>query len=272
MTDIKRDRFGRPLIIPAKGGKPVAYTRASTLAKKLDDLNGLIAWKQRVTALGVVQDRAVYQRLCSIASTVPEPLKDKDIKAQFVSVVEEAFKAGGGEKAASTGTTLHELTEYVDRGETPAYVPDELAPILDCYVWGTTALEHVAMELFVVVDELKVAGSLDRLVRLPDGRVVVADIKTGADEPKYASGVSTQCAIYAHGQRYDPETGERTELHPDLDMTTGLMIHLPLAPVGGKQICQPYELDLKAGWARALLAAQVRDTKAIAKPKKMVLA
>ncbi len=268
MTDIKRDRFGRPLIIPAEGGKPVGYTRASTLAKKLDDLNGLIAWKQRVTALGVVQDREVYQRLCSIASTVPEPLKDKDIKAQFVSVVEEAFKAGGGEKAAAAGTALHELTEYVDRRETPAYVPDDLAPILDCYIWGTTALEHVAMELFVVVDELKVAGSLDRLVRLPDGRVVVADIKTGADEPKYASGVTTQCAIYAHGQRYDPETSERTELHPDLDITTGLLIHLPLAPVDGVQVCTLWELDLVAGWERALLAATVRDAKNIARPKK----
>jgi len=123
----------------------------------------------------------------------------------------------------------------------------------------------------VVVDELKCAGSLDRLVRLPDGRVVVADIKTGADEPKYASGVSAQCAIYAHGQRYNPETGERTELHPDLDPETGLLIHLPLAPVDGVQVCQMYTLDLVAGWERALLAAQVRDTKAIAKPKKMVL-
>lgn len=270
-VEIPRDYYGRPKIIPPGGGKPVPYTRVSTLAKKLDDQGGLIAWKQKVTALGLVADRSLYQRFAAIASTVPDPLKDKDIKADLSKLIGEAFKAGGGERAANTGTTIHDLTEYVDRGLVPEYVPEELAPILDRYIWSTTALEHVETELFVVVDELKCAGSLDRLVRLPDGRVVVADIKTGADEPKYPSGVTTQCAIYAHGQQYDPETGERTPLHPDLDVTTGLLIHLPLEPVDGRQICELYPLDLEAGWTRALLAGLVRDTKSIARPKKLVL-
>ena len=33
---IERDKWDRPLITPPDGGKPVGYTRASTLAKALD--------------------------------------------------------------------------------------------------------------------------------------------------------------------------------------------------------------------------------------------
>jgi hypothetical protein len=49
-SDIKRDRWGRPLITPPDGGKPVPYTRVSTLAKALDDKTALMRWKQRQTA------------------------------------------------------------------------------------------------------------------------------------------------------------------------------------------------------------------------------
>lgn len=48
---IQRDRWGRPLITPPDGGKPKPYTRASTLAKALDDNQGLIDWS---TCTGIV--------------------------------------------------------------------------------------------------------------------------------------------------------------------------------------------------------------------------
>ena len=54
-TELTRDRWGRPLIVPPEGGKPVGYTRVSTLAKALDDLNNLMAWKARKTAEGLVR-------------------------------------------------------------------------------------------------------------------------------------------------------------------------------------------------------------------------
>jgi hypothetical protein len=58
--------------------------------------------------------------------------------------------------------------------------------------------------------------------------------------------------VYANGLRYNPETGERTALHEDLDWTSGLLIHLP--PTGG---CALYELDLIKGWEAAQLAVRV---------------
>jgi hypothetical protein len=47
-TEIPRDRWGRPLIEPPDGGKPIGYTRVSTLAKALDDKTSLMDWKCRI--------------------------------------------------------------------------------------------------------------------------------------------------------------------------------------------------------------------------------
>ena len=54
-TEIPRDRWGRPLIIPPEGGEPVPYNRASGVGKTLDDLNNLMAWKARKVAEGLVR-------------------------------------------------------------------------------------------------------------------------------------------------------------------------------------------------------------------------
>jgi len=52
-VEIDRDRYGRPLVVPPNGGKPVAYTRATTIANSLDDASALTAWKMRMAAIGL---------------------------------------------------------------------------------------------------------------------------------------------------------------------------------------------------------------------------
>ena len=50
--------FSIPLelqITPPGGGEPIAYTRVSTMAKALDDLNNLMAWKNRKVIEGVLR-------------------------------------------------------------------------------------------------------------------------------------------------------------------------------------------------------------------------
>ena len=41
-TEIPRDRWGRPMIMPAKGSKRIAYRRATTFVGCLDDTIGLM--------------------------------------------------------------------------------------------------------------------------------------------------------------------------------------------------------------------------------------
>src|SRR5690554_2297101 len=92
--EVNRDRWGRPLVVPPDGGEPVPYTRATTLAGTLDDLYGLMAWKQRQTALGLA-DRPDL-RLAVTAH--------RDDKRRLDAICEEAMQAAASTAAATTGT------------------------------------------------------------------------------------------------------------------------------------------------------------------------
>ena len=51
-ADIRRDRFGRPLVVPPGGGPRVAYRRTTTFVGALEDTYALQQWKQRQVAIG----------------------------------------------------------------------------------------------------------------------------------------------------------------------------------------------------------------------------
>lgn len=253
--EVPRDRWSRPLIIPPEGGETVPYTRVSTLAKALDDLNNLMQWKARKTAEGLVR-RPDLLTLISGAIANGDPDTDWPTKKALNAAVEQAMEAAGASKGATAGTGFHSLTEAIDKGNEPLFVSEADQVRLDAYREATASIEWLDIECFVVNDQVRAAGTFDRLGRLPDGRVVVADLKSGKSEADYPFSTTVQIATYANGLRYDPETGARSPLHADLDVSTGLLIHLP--PSGG---CTLYELDLARGWQAAQLAAQVRDAR-----------
>lgn len=246
---IARDRYGRPLIEPVGGGKPVAYTRVSTLAKALDDKTALTQWKCRQTALGLAARPDLVTKTSALG----------DDRRALNEVVTEALAAAASDRAANVGTALHAFTERVDAGEHPADIVGHTDPLyldLTAYQHATAHLEMVAAELFVVCDELKAAGSFDRLANVPDVGLVVADLKTGQHEPDYPHGVAQQIAIYAHGTLYDSQQGRVASL-ADLGVRTdvGLLIHMPAE----RGICDLYLIDLEHGWALAQTAVAVRD-------------
>ena len=250
-TEVPRDRWSRPLIVPPEGGETVPYTRVSTLAKALDDLNNLMAWKARKTAEGLVR-RPDLLTLISGAIANGDPDTDWPTKKALNAAVEQAMEAAGASKGATAGTGFHSLTEAIDKGNEPLFVSDADQARLDAYREATADVEWLEIEMFVVNDTVMAAGTFDRLGRLPDGRVVVADLKSGKSEADYPLSTCTQIATYANAYRYDPETGARSPLHDDLDTSEGLLIHLP--PSGG---CRLYRLDLVLGWEAAQLAHRV---------------
>lgn len=245
LVEIPRDRYGRPLIIPPSGGEAQPYTRVSTLAKALDDLNQLMAWKQRKTAEGLARRPDLLTRIAGALAN-GDPDTDWPTKRDLNAICNEATEAAGASKGSSAGTGFHALTEAIDRGLEPLFVPPADAPRLDAYRKAMAPYEPLGIEEFVVCDDVRAAGTFDRLLLCPDGRVRVGDLKTGKSEADYPLATTTQLSIYANGKRYDPETGERTPLHPDLDDSIGLLIHLP--PSGG---CRVIPLDLTKGWRAA---------------------
>lgn len=210
-TDVPRDRWGRPLITPPGGGKPVPYRRCTTFIDVLTDRFALELWKQRQVAAGLAARPDLVLKAASAAG-------DKKILNE---VCDAAMEAAGSSAAATTGTALHAITEQIDRGFQPTIPPTSQADV-DAYLQATAELRMAEIEVFVVNDDLKVGGTFDRVVEWC-GRRYVADIKTGRID--YDQGkIAMQLAVYAGGHRYHPD-GHREPLGVERDW--GLVIHLP---------------------------------------------
>ena len=253
-------RYGQPLIIPTGGGDPTPYVRISSFSGAVEDSYNLDLWKQRNTALGLAAQPQLIDRIAGIIGNYDDPIDQA--KRELNDICKAAQDAAGSGRSADIGTALHSMAQAIDRGRN--VLPGRWADHLRAYQEAMVAYEFLDAETFVVVDELRAAGTLDRLVRCPDEKVRVADLKTGKWELAFPAKTTAQVSVYAHGERYDPATGERTPLHPDLDLTTGLLIWLPAK---GKPSCQVVGLDLEAGWRRAQLAMQVRAERARKAPE-----
>ncbi|MFF0860923.1 hypothetical protein ACFYUV_04120 [Nonomuraea sp. NPDC003560] len=239
-SEVERDRWGRPLIVPASGGKPVAYTRTTTFVGCLEDTYNLSRWQQRMVALGLAERP-------DLVLAVGAHRDDRD---KLNELVDDAMDAAKAHAAAEIGTALHKLTEPLDLGQPIGVVPDAYRADLEAYQRATARLEVVGIERFAVLDELKVAGTHDRTVRY-QGREYIADIKTGSIEYG-ALKIAMQLAVYAHSSLYDPSTCERAQLQ--VDQERAIVIHLP----AGQGRCELHWVDIAAGWEAVQVAAQVR--------------
>lgn len=239
--DVPRDRWKRPLIVPPHGGDPVPYTRTTTLVGAIDDTHGLMAWKSRMTALGL---SVRPDLLLSVTA-------NRDDKRELDAITEKAQEAAGAGNAANTGSALHILTEAVDRGEKLPPLPDSARRDLDAFRRATAPLEVVAIEKFVVNDEVNAAGTTDRIYRL-GGQLFIGDTKTGSIELGILK-IAAQLATYARSKGYDITTGARHDLGVSLDW--GLIVHLP----AGKATCTIHWVNLQIGWQAAQLALAVRE-------------
>lgn len=242
---IPRDRWGKPLIIPPDGGKPVAYTRASGF-DVLEDMYNLNQWSIRMVAKGLSLRPDL---LLAVAAT------DVSAKKKLDGLCKEAKEAAKASANATVGTALHSLTELVDRGQDLPVLPDSAAADLAAYRQTIRQVNVEAIEQFVVCDELKAAGTFDRVVSL-NGARYVADIKTGSIQWGLGK-IAQQLAIYSRGAAYDPATGERTPL--GVDQRNALIVHLP----AGTGTCELVWLDIATGWDLARLSAEVRKARKV---------
>jgi hypothetical protein len=247
IQDIPRDRWGRPLITPPDGGKPEPYTRISTLCKALDTEDGLKLWFGRMTALGVARNPALLAQ----ASTLT---KEPDDKKQLNALVDSAMNIAGAYDARELGTALHRLTELADTGGDLTNMQPAQQADLDAYMEATAKLTVVAVERFVVVDQVKAAGSFDRLYQLPDGRVVIGDLKTGSSAADFPLPIAVQTGLYANGSLYDHATNTRTPL-TGVSTDVALLVHLP----AGTGTCTLHLLDIRGALAAAQVAVGIRE-------------
>lgn len=231
-----RDRYDRPLIIPAAGGKLEPYTRVSTFAGSLDDAGGLITWKARMTALGIARHEDLAAMCAGLAYGDKE--LDEHIETAICRVDDKA----------AWGTAVHSLTEP----DPSPYVPERMAADVASYHQALADHELVCVdsERFVVNDTLKVAGTFDGIYTHPTLGRLVGDKKTGKLK---GCSVAVQLFCYASAVGYDSDSGERTSL--DVRTDVGLLFHIPK----GEGRTDVYLVDLVAGERAAKAAAWVRE-------------
>ncbi|MFY1688193.1 hypothetical protein [Plantactinospora sp. WMMB782] len=275
---VPRDRYKRPLIhVPnecslckgtakkAQEHKLIPYTRTTTFNDCIEDKSALGRYDKRNVLLGATK---APELVAEAQWLDPEDPADKK---RLNEIAEKLVSLSGADAKREKGSDLHEMSEYVDRGEPlPEAIRRKgrpLTPVTEAdvadmaaYKLATIDLEVQHIERLVVCDELRVAGTPDRVIYYhgpgPDGLVIdgnlIADLKTGTLEYG-ALKMAIQLAIYARGEFYDSETMTRSPM-PEIRRDWGIIINLP----PGSETAELHWLDLSVGWDAALLARDVR--------------
>jgi len=242
----KRDRYGRYVI------EGRSWQRVTTLAKVLDDTSSLADWKSRMTAIGLTKRPDIFAQVATCST---------DDRKALNALCEQAKEAAGASVKANLGTAVHAMCEQVDLGLiTLDHVPEQWRADVAAYRSATAGMAWTHVEAILVNRTVEVVGTTDRIYRR------IADVKTGSLDFA-ALGIAVQLACYANADEvYDPATDTLSPM-PDVDKTTGLVIHLPV----GEGTCTLYEVDLTLGWRYAQLAAEVRDARNAGRRKNVLL-
>jgi hypothetical protein len=253
---IRRDQYGRYKVLAPKGKKPVGYSRATTIAKALDDTSNLAAWGKRMTALGL----AVRPDLLAMVQTT-----DAADKKALDRLCESASEAGGATARRDLGTALHKMFEQscITLGYKPpaTYAADITAIHQTLREAGLQVVDECS-ELMVVIDKHQIAGMADLIVeRISDGELFIADLKTGSSVAYGALGWAIQLSIYANadniyiqGAAVDGSDDLRAPM-PLVNKQQAFIIHCE--PESGS--CTLHTLNIERGFQALECAMEVRE-------------
>jgi hypothetical protein len=247
------DRYNRYLL-DVDGTGPKAYTRATTLAKTLEDEYHLGEWKARCIARGV----ALRDDLRARAAATP--VSDKRVWSE---IIKEAEVINGGGVKRNLGSAFHEFHERAPKMSGAEFQAQPLE-IKATYAKYHAALQQcgiveIMTEVTVANTKIGTAGKVDGIARLKDGRLVIIDRKSGRIT-EYPHSAAVQLAIYANADviiTYDENGAAVRHPMPDVDKHTAIVIDVTIGDENTANVAV-YELDIWSGWAAALLAANVR--------------
>lgn len=266
---IPRDQWGRYRLPDPVTGKVKSWTRATTIAGMLKDRFGLEKWDQRNIVWGLGQRPSLWAQAAACKREDDRTLQQ---------IADKAKDAADSYSGADVGSALHTFTERIDRGEDVA-VPAPFDRDVAAYRAAMEANRIVPasgwIERVVVVPEIGVAGTIDRLVDGPWPLPRIGDLKTAKDKtydrwdeetgrragPRVvntilaygSTDIPLQLAIYAHATHW--WTGEDWKEMPKVDQERAVVMHLP----AGQATCRLYEVDIAAGWDAVGVAYDIRD-------------
>lgn len=224
-------------------GKLTSYTRASTVAKTLEDTWMLDAWAKRMMLLGLLDTPGLLEQIgLKIESAMnrkgwewgdfPNTHLARELRTPLNDLTEEAQFAAGSKAAAEFGTATHAWCEWVDHGMGSVWdVPEMFRPWVYHHrralaAYGLTA-DPFWTERIVLNTQYGIAGTLDRLFWNHEGQLFLGDIKTSRGMDYSWLYFAIQLAIYHGASHMLSLDGTAWEPMPALDASTALVMHLP---------------------------------------------
>lgn len=260
-----RDKYGRPLLIPRGGTEEDRqwYTRASSLADKIEDFAFLHKWQMRYLAVGLSRNmdliRLAAAEIYTTGFDKPDSKENSASGKRLDEVIERALERAKIHEKADYGTAVHARTEPGNQGVDP----DEMQAKEVQSFWDLVSelcITIIGTEIFTANDEIRTAGTFDHLMYVPGYGIIITDKKTSS---KASESYDVQLSGYSNAEIYDYETDTRMTLEeyvaskgwdPALiNRDVGLIFWIK----NGRT--QARFLDLKKGYQAARVAAWVRD-------------
>ncbi len=259
-TEVKRDRWQRPLLPPVNLALPRAegderpFTRVTTFASALGDESNLTAWKMRMVAKGMAEREDL--RLLARSA-------DASDKATLNEVAEAAFEIAGGNAGRRLGTAFHMFSEIRDRGGPDSDIDPEFLPHVNAY---SAALEAHGIEILpdyierlVVWEKFSVSGSFDNVV-MWQGKPTILDKKGGADLAYSWLKIAVQLLCYASADGiWDQENYRWLPMPEGLRTDKALVAHVPTGKRGEDVRCDIYEIDLAEAGEAIRISYEARE-------------
>lgn len=255
--EVERDGYGRYLLPnPEEPGRNKSYTRTTTLSKAISDTYNLDQWGKRM----VVQGLAIEPTLLD---TIDLTQDDRSLRDDLTRVQEAATEASGAHVARERGTQLHYMTEAVDGGhlaldDVPGEYIREVRAYREAMAKAGITIVPEMIERILLNVTANVAGTADRQhVIMPNGKRLVADVKTGRDLSYGWPEICMQLAIYNHADAMLAYADDGTPYWdgvPEVEQNVALVMHVPV----DQAKCTLWLVDTAAGWAAVELAHEVR--------------
>lgn len=254
----ERDRWGRYKILG------VSHTRATSFAKLGSSTFALGEWNERMLIRGLT----LRQDLLAMAHGL-DVKRDKDTLNQ---IADQAQETAGNKVAANIGTAYHSFTERLDAGlitldQVPEQWRERCAQYVDALAAHglTTCPEWIERTTAVRADQVSapvpVAGTLDRIFELPNGELVIGDLKTSSNIDYSWSEIAVQLALYAHGVNtfglfdWNTKTWQHHGGLKSVRTDYAIVVHLPAQGDG----CTLYRVDIERGWKFAHVSGMVQS-------------
>lgn len=257
---IPRDGYGRYILPKISDGTEGHWSRASTVAKTLEDTHGLTKWRVRMALQGL----AVRPDLAALVATANG---DKRIVGE---VAEKAHVVAAGDAAANNGTAMH--AAIVNALKLPHDQPYE-GPFAREVAAVRRLLAECGVQIYpqwaertVLSEAHEVAGTADHLATIGGtGPFIGLDVKTGRDLSYSWLAFAIQLAIYTSATHARNFTDGLWEQLPPIRQDFALILHI----TPGSDVAQLYVIDLRVGRQGLELAKAVREirkVKGIAQP------